>query len=518
MSNSPDSSIHLLLAASLLALSGCTAQIVHETPCVTDDECASAFGLGASCLDNGLCATDGDDSIYNGVSSSMVRTVGMADITGPLQDLGFGIRDGVNAAMTAWNTDHPNSRQFVYEFRDDQYNPEMSAEIVDEITADAGDGTGRYAFAVLCPGGSPTSAAMLPILNERQVPIVGTYSGADHLRLDPPDRIVFNTRASYRREAETITRHLLAKDPYPVPPQNIFAYSQSPSDGDTDGLADAAPDAVGADQTALDAFGNSGYLGIVDALADELETQTDIPLGTYRGRTTNTAIAEEFFFEWVSGLSERLPGVVTDSGDLQVGIAMVGVASGVTPFILGVIDGVEQLHDGGKPDQLSQAQWDLVDPERKTALQSLNVSFASISPVGDQLTMNLAAAGASTYCSGDYPIVVSQVVPFPTGSSAGAIAYQRDLKAYDPALQPGFVSFETWIASQVWIAAVEETEAEGDLNVDNLIDTMTSDDFSVELGIGQPIEFSLDNHDGSNMVFGSTLDTDCSYLEYAFAE
>ena len=131
------------------------------------------------------------------------------------KDLGGGMRDGVLAAYAAHNTLSTRKYTFEHTALDDVYDPEKSVELVDSATKPQSDGTGRQAFAIVGSMGSPTSNAMLPIVNERQVPFFGTYSGANHLRKSPPERTVWNTRASYQLEGEVITLNQLTRDPKP---------------------------------------------------------------------------------------------------------------------------------------------------------------------------------------------------------------------------------------------------------------------------------------------------------------
>ncbi len=503
-----------LLGALILSAMGCSASVLRTGACRTDQDC-EVFAPGSTCQTNGYCNVATATMPVDGVSNSVVRTVGIGDLSGTLQDLGAGMRDGVRAAFAAYNTANPRSRQFVHEGRDDQYMPTNSVTVVDAVTRDQGGGQGRFAFGILGSMGSPTSLAMLPTINMRQVPFFGTYSGSEHLRESPPNRVVWNTRASYRSEAVFLTTHLLRRDPDPIAPTNIFALSQSPVASTTEGVADASVAAAQPMQTVLDAYGRSGYLGIVDVLATRLGSQTNIPLGTYRATGTNTAIAEKYFFQWLSGLAPRVPGPTVTGTTLRVGIAMVPVASSATPFIRGVIDGMNQLRMGQKPNQLTTAEWASVTPERQMILRTAQLVIGSISPVGDQLSTNLRAAGAAAYCSAQYPILVSQVVPFPTGSSRAALLFREHLAAYDPNLQPGFVNFEGWIAGQVWIAAVTRTR--GALTVDSLINTLTDSSFSVDLGTARPIRFAEGSHDGATEVYGSLIGAGCQYSELAFA-
>ncbi len=53
-------------------------------------------------------------------------------------------------------------------------------------------------------------------------------------------------------------------------------------------------------------------------------------------------------------------------------------------------------------------------------------------------------------------VIVTQVVPFPTDSSVPIVeSYRRALSAYDPALPPGFVSLEGYMAGRLAIAGLE---------------------------------------------------------------
>lgn len=503
-----------LVSALVLSSLGCSANVLRPGACRTDQDC-EAFAPGSTCQTNGYCRVAMATNPVDGVSNAMVRTVGIGDLSGSLQDLGGGMRDGVRAAFAAYNTANPRSRQFVHEARDDLYVPANAAMIVDEVTRDQGAGQGRFAFAILGSMGSPTSLAMLPTINMRQVPFFGTYSGSEHLRESPPNRVVWNTRASYRNEARFLTTHMLRRDPDPIAPGNIFALSQSPVGSMTEGVADASPAAAQPMQTVLDAYGNSGYLGIVDELAAGVGGRANIPLATYRATGTNTAIAEAYFFQWIAGLAPRVAAPAIVGGSLRVAITMVAVASAATPFVRGVIDGMNQLRMGQKPNQLTAAEWGNVTAERQTALRSAQLVFGSISPVGDQLATNLRSAGAATYCTTQYPILVSQVVPFPTGSSQAAVTFRQQLAAYDQNLRPGFVNFEGWIAGQVWIAAVNATR--GPLTVDSLLTTLADPAFTVDIGTGRPVRFTEGSHDGVNDVYGSLLGAGCQYVDFTFA-
>jgi ABC-type branched-subunit amino acid transport system substrate-binding protein len=58
--------------------------------------------------------------------------------------------------------------------------------------------------------GTPTSAAVIPVINESKVPFWGPFTGAELLRT-PMNRHIFNVRGSYFDEAEAQVQYLVEK-------------------------------------------------------------------------------------------------------------------------------------------------------------------------------------------------------------------------------------------------------------------------------------------------------------------
>ncbi len=75
--------------------------------------------------------------------------------------------------------------------------------------------------------------------------------------------------------------------------------------------------------------------------------------------------------------------------------------------------------------------------------------FVTISFVGSNaLIRELGAAGRG--------VIVTQVVPFPTADTPPvAVAFRRDLAAHAPGAEPGFVSFEGYLAGRLAVVALE---------------------------------------------------------------
>jgi len=107
---------------------------------------------------------------------------------------------------------------------DDRYEPEPAkANFVDLVE-------NRNAFAIIGSVGTPTAKAAIPLALEKSTLFFGPFSGAGILRKDPPDRYVFNYRASYQEETTALIRYFVSVRG--IPPNGIAVFSQNDSYGD----------------------------------------------------------------------------------------------------------------------------------------------------------------------------------------------------------------------------------------------------------------------------------------------
>src|SRR5256884_8261808 len=87
--------------------------------------------------------------------------------------------------------------------------------------------------------GTPTAVVALPYALERRMLFFGAFTGAGLLRRDPPDRYVFNYRASYAEETDAVVRYLV--NVRRLRPEQIVVFAQQDSYGDAgfEGVAKA---------------------------------------------------------------------------------------------------------------------------------------------------------------------------------------------------------------------------------------------------------------------------------------
>ena len=106
-------------------------------------------------------------------------------------------------------------------------------------------------FGMVGNVGTPTAMVALPYALERRMLFYGAFTGAGLLRRDPPDRYVFNYRASYAEETDAVVRYLVKIRR--VRPDQIAIFAQQDSYGDSGfaGVAKAIRSLQGGDESTI---------------------------------------------------------------------------------------------------------------------------------------------------------------------------------------------------------------------------------------------------------------------------
>jgi branched-chain amino acid transport system substrate-binding protein len=138
----------------------------------------------------------------DGVSDGKIVFGQVAALTGPAQDLGQGMRQGILAAFDDANRSGGISgRKLELISRDDGYEPEKTVAATKAILEDG------KVFGLIGAVGTPTAKAGQPLATDAKVPFIGPFTGAEFLR-NPYNRYVVNVRASYFEETEAWIEHL----------------------------------------------------------------------------------------------------------------------------------------------------------------------------------------------------------------------------------------------------------------------------------------------------------------------
>lgn len=158
------------------------------------------LSLGAlALLSGGLALTAHAEE---GVSDKEIR-IGMANaLSGPASGLGVNLKAGAEAYFARVNAaGGVNGRKIVLVSMDDGYEPEKAAAATRTLIEQ------EKVFALFGYVGTPTSAAAVPLASRASVPYLFPFTGAEFLR-NPVNKWVFNVRASYFDETETMVERL----------------------------------------------------------------------------------------------------------------------------------------------------------------------------------------------------------------------------------------------------------------------------------------------------------------------
>ena len=172
---------------------------------------------------------------FRGVTDSEIRFGISAPFSGAAKELGQNMKLGIEAAFRVANAKGGvHGRQLRLIAADDGYEPARTALTMKRLYE------GDQVFGVVGNVGTPTAVVGLPYALERKMLFFGAFTGAGLLRSDPPDRYVFNYRASYAEETEATVQYLVKVRR--LKPTQIAVFAQQ------------------------DAYGDSGFAGVAKAI------------------------------------------------------------------------------------------------------------------------------------------------------------------------------------------------------------------------------------------------------------
>ncbi len=143
----------------------------------------------------------------------------------------LGIETAFNQVNDAGGVEGRRLRLFA---ADDGYEPTRTAETMKQLYDK------DQVFGIIGNVGTPTAAVAVPFALERRLLFFGAFSGSSFLRRDPPDRYVFNYRASYAEETDAVVQYLVKVRR--LRPKQIAVFAQQ------------------------DAYGDSGFAGVAKAM------------------------------------------------------------------------------------------------------------------------------------------------------------------------------------------------------------------------------------------------------------
>jgi branched-chain amino acid transport system substrate-binding protein len=371
-----------------------------------------------------LAQTSAKDNAVRGVSDKEILFGMAAPFTGASRELGRQMKIGVETAFSQINyAAGMNGRLLRLIAADDGYEPTRTADVM-QVLYDK-----DQVFGFIGNVGTPTAAVALPFALDHRALFFGAFTGAGLLRSDPPDRYVFNYRASYAEETDAVVRYLVKVRR--IQPKEIVVFAQQ------------------------DSYGDSGYAGVQRAVRSLPGENPDIVRLNYKRNTVDVQDA----VNWLRSFKGQIKAVV-----------MVASYRAAAKFI-------EKTRD------------------LYPSMIYTNVSFVGSTALTDELMLL-----GPRYATG---VVVTQVVPAINSYASIVLKYKEALAKYFPGEPPDYVSFEGYIDANILAEAVKRVGR--DINTEKLVDELERmHDF--DLGLGTPVTFSSNEHQGSHKVWGTQLD------------
>ncbi|WP_081851365.1 ABC transporter substrate-binding protein [Bradyrhizobium sp. URHD0069] len=191
-----------------------------------------------------------------GVSDREIRFGIAAPFSGAARELGRQMKLGIDTAFNRVNdAGGVDGRMLRLIAADDGYEPTRTAEAMKQLYEK------DQVFGIIGNVGTPTAVVALPYALERKLLFFGAFTGANVLRHDPPDRYVFNYRASYAEETDAAVRYLVKMRR--LQPRQIAVFAQQ------------------------DAYGDSGFAGVAKAFRALGASDSAILRLNYKRNTVN---------------------------------------------------------------------------------------------------------------------------------------------------------------------------------------------------------------------------------------
>jgi ABC-type branched-subunit amino acid transport system substrate-binding protein len=160
-----------------------------------------------------------------GVTDSEIRFGISAPFSGPAKELGQSMKLGIETAFNLANANGGvHGRQLRLVAADDGYEPTRTAATMKQLYE------GDQIFGLIGNVGTPTAVVALPYALNHKMLFFGAFTGAGLLRSDPPDRYVFNYRASYAEETAAVVNYLVKVRH--LAPEQIAVFAQQDAYGD----------------------------------------------------------------------------------------------------------------------------------------------------------------------------------------------------------------------------------------------------------------------------------------------
>jgi ABC-type branched-subunit amino acid transport system substrate-binding protein len=216
-----------------------------------------------------------------GITDREIRFGIAAPFSGPAKELGRQMKLGIDTAFNRINdAGGVDGRQLRLLAADDGYEPTRTLDAMKQLYDK------DQVFGFIGNVGTPTAAVAVPYALERRALFFGAFTGSNLLRNDPPDRYVFNYRASYAEETDAVVHYLVKLRRIPTRQIAVFAQQDSYGDAGFAGVAKAFR-SLGANDGAIVRLNYKRNTVDVDEAVNQLRAQKPpikavVMVATYR--------------------------------------------------------------------------------------------------------------------------------------------------------------------------------------------------------------------------------------------
>jgi ABC-type branched-subunit amino acid transport system substrate-binding protein len=296
-----------------------------------------------------------------GMTDREIRFGMAAPFSGPAKELGRQMKLGIDAAFNRINdAGGVEGRMLKLFAADDGYEPTRTPDAMKQLYDK------DQVFGIIGNVGTPTAGVAVPFALERRMLFFGAFTGANVLRHDPPDRYVFNYRASYAEETDAVVRYLVKIRR--IPPRQIAVFAQQDTYGDSGfaGVAKAIR-ALGASDAAIVRLNYKRNTVDVDEAINQLKLQKPpikavVMVATYRAAAKFIERTHDFYpgmlytnvsFVGSTALADELMLLGPRYANGVIVTQVVPAVSGYSSVVLEYKNALAKYFPGEAPDYVS---------------------------------------------------------------------------------------------------------------------------------------------------------------------
>ncbi len=300
-------------------------------------------------------------STARGVTANEIRFGIVGPFSGPAKELGHQMKLGIDTAFSRVNdAGGVDGRMLKLVSADDGYEPTRTLDAMKQLYEK------DQVFGFIGNVGTPTAAVGIPYALERRTLFFGAFTGASILRNDPPDRYVFNYRASYAEETDAVVRYLVKLRR--LQPRQIAVFAQQDAYGDA-GFAGVAKAfrTLGIGDSGILRLGYTRNTVDVDDAVNQLRTQklpirAVVMVATYRAAAKFIEKTRDLFpgmiytnvsFVGSSSLAEELMLLGPRYANGVIVTQVVPAVSGYSSAVLEYKNALAKYFPGEQPDYVS---------------------------------------------------------------------------------------------------------------------------------------------------------------------